>query len=770
MTDSNSSRKPGRARASLSARGAVRTIVVSGDALADWVVAQQDEGEPRRTAGPKWQGRQQGVRQLEIPGGSRLLEKLITTALPKAQAWTPTWDHVDWFDTQISHYHATLAPFPEGDKVKDYDDLRNFRWRISDDLGISRRSKCKNHNEKCLGVAEPENADLVVIADAGLGFFNDHELPKAINDSEKAPWVIVKTGGDGMLARTRTDRLWEALHSRRDRVIVVTTADDLRRVSGLEIRRGTAWERAAGDCLKIFQQEHRLNQYRFVAVSFGPAGAFLFDRDMHDGHNYWIFYNPVSVEGSPDFWLNGRMWGYTSTLATAIAQSIISSIDSKGDPQNDSVSANATITSGVKRGLKAMQEVYKNGFGRIVAEGDSDQSTPIPDFPFAAIKSALKLSNREIAKDKNIAWVSVTERNIKSPVIFTSGRDLEEIARGIVYGGVDEVLATTSIPHLKYGKVVTVDRREIESCQSVRALVKEYAERSGTRVRRYWKTERARTPTPLSIAVFGQPGSGKSTAVREVIGSIKVQEREFTFEEFNLSQFRDTSELANSFHLLRDDRLRGKVPVVLWDEFDSFLDRPLGWLRYFLSPMQDGTFQDGQIVHPIGRSVFVFAGGVYSSLQSFKSQESDAEFKAAKGPDFLSRVRGTMDLQGIEKRPDDPFWVIRRAILLRSVLETETSLFPKGQDGDKGFDGRDGNKPIDEDVLNAFLRVSEFTHGVRSMQAIVRNSSLLGERYFSRSSLPNVTQLNLHVSSKEFYEAMDSASARRTGGSSASSP
>ncbi|MDN0198309.1 AAA family ATPase [Streptomyces sp. S.PNR 29] len=692
------------------------------------------------------------------------MEKLITTALPKAHVWTPTWQHVDWFDTQISHYHATLAPFPESDKVKDFDDLRNFRWRISDDLGISRRGECKKHDEKCLGIAEPENADLVVIADSGLGFFKDHELPKAINKPEKRPWLIVKTGGDGMLART--DRLWDALPSRRDKVIVVTTADDLRRVSGLEIRRGTAWESEASDCLKIFQQERRLNQYRFVVVSFGPAGAFLFDRDVHGGRNYSLFYDPARVEGAPDFWLNGRMWGYTSTLATAITQRIISSIGNKDAPLSSPTSANEIIRIGVRRGLKAMQEVYRNGFGRIIAENssgqaDPTQADPAPDFPFVAVKDALKISKRDLDKDKRIAEVSVTERNVKSSAIFASSRDLEDIARDIVYRGVDDALADTTIPHLKYGKVVTVDRREIESFQSVRALVKEYAERAGTRVRRYWKTEKARTPTPLSIAVFGQPGSGKSTTVREVIGSIKVQEREFTFEEFNLSQFRNTSELADSFHLLRDDRLRGKVPVVLWDEFDSFFDRPLGWLRYFLSPMQDGTFQEGQTVHPVGRSVFVFAGGVYSSLESFKSQESNAEYRAAKGPDFLSRVRGTMELQGIEKRSDDPFWVIRRAILLRTFLERETSLFPKGQDG---------HKAIDEDVLNAFLRISDFTHGVRSMQAVVRNSSLLGERYFSRSSLPNVTQLNLHVNSEEFHNEMDFASARRVGGSSARSP
>jgi exodeoxyribonuclease-5 len=38
--------------------------------------------------------------------------------------------------------------------------------------------------------------------------------------------------------------------------------------------------------------------------------------------------------------------------------------------------------------------------------------------------------------------------------------------------------------------------------------------------------------------------------------------------------------------------------LVFWDEFDSALDnQPLAWLRHFLAPMQDGAFQEGQIVH-----------------------------------------------------------------------------------------------------------------------------------------------------------------------------
>ncbi|WP_329338731.1 hypothetical protein OG252_24610 [Streptomyces sp. NBC_01352] len=579
---------------------------------------------------------------------------------------------------------------------------------------------------------------MIVLVESGLKYFEDHDLPKGIDREDKVPWLLVKLGGDGML--DRNDKLHRALTQRRDKVIVVTTADDLRRVPGTKISRSTAWDLEASDCARVFRTQDRLNQYRFVVVSFGPAGALLFDREANDDARLRLFYDASTVEGSSDFWLNGRMWGYTSALTAAICRKILTSWEDDASL----VVGNAVMNDGVRRGIGAMQRIYDAGFGPI---SDDDALC----FPVAEVGAAIngtasgRVAEVPVDREAGSSWT----------VLNASPRRLDEIAHEIVYKGVEKALEVTKVPHLKYGRVVTVDRREIESYQSVRSLVKDYVERRGTRVRNYWEMQQARTPVPLSIAIFGQPGSGKSTAVREIIGSLKIQDRELKIEEFNLSQFRGTSELIDSFHLLRDHRLRGRVPVVLWDEFDTDFDGTLGWLRYFLSPMQDGSFQQGQAVHPIGRSVFVFAGGVASTLDEFKNlgsaeefnpaKGSTEEFKLAKGPDFLSRVRGTMELQGIDKRDDDPLWVLRRAILLRSILQSETHLF----DGHE-----DGVSAIDADVLNAFLGVEKFSHGVRSLRAIVVNSSLAGEYYYSKSSLPNETQLNLHVKSGEFYAAM----------------
>ncbi|MBK8280226.1 MAG: hypothetical protein IPK94_09000 [Saprospiraceae bacterium] len=54
----------------------------------------------------------------------------------------------------------------------------------------------------------------------------------------------------------------------------------------------------------------------------------------------------------------------------------------------------------------------------------------------------------------------------------------------------------------------------------------------------------------------------------------------------------------------------GKTPLIFFDEFDTaYNSKALGWIQYFLAPMQDGVFKDGEKLHPLGKAIFVFAGG-----------------------------------------------------------------------------------------------------------------------------------------------------------------
>jgi len=97
--------------------------------------------------------------------------------------------------------------------------------------------------------------------------------------------------------------------------------------------------------------------------------------------------------------------------------------------------------------------------------------------------------------------------------------------------------------------------------------------------------ENRRVDRPLSLAVFGQPGSGKSFAIKQLAEEIFGDEAKVF--EFNLTQFREWGDLVLAFHLIRDAAAKGRIPFVFWDEFDTGGHK---WLEHFLAPMQDADF------------------------------------------------------------------------------------------------------------------------------------------------------------------------------------
>jgi hypothetical protein len=122
--------------------------------------------------------------------------------------------------------------------------------------------------------------------------------------------------------------------------------------------------------------------------------------------------------------------------------------------------------------------------------------------------------------------------------------------------------------------------------------------------------------------------------------------------------------------------LSGKLPLVFWDEFDTALNgQRLGWLAHFLAPMQEAAFQQGQINHNLGRAIFVFTGGTKESMAAFDREPDDEEFRQAKGPDFVSRLKGYVNILGPNPQGgeplNDPYYLVRRALLLRSLLERD---------------------------------------------------------------------------------------------------
>ena len=328
--------------------------------------------------------------------------------------------------------------------------------------------------------------------------------------------------------------------------------------------------------------------------------------------------------------------------------------------------------------------------------------------------------------------------------------DLYSLARQIALYGPMKALQGWNIPIAKFNFLLTVDRKEIEFLHHLRTLISEYLQNKNNQ--------------PLSIAVFGAPGSGKSFSIKQLAKSLDTPEQDIEDITFNLSQFNEDNpgDLYQAFHAVRDISLSGRIPLVFWDEFDS---KNLAWLRYFLAPMQDGEFQEGQLIHYIGKSIFVFAGGTCSCMEEFEEKTETAT--SEKGPDFLSRIKGFINVMGpnptlcyedhMNNLPDqedetefinlaknaDPEYVIRRAILINSLLNL-------------GYKHLFNNSvlQIDDGVLNALLLVPKFKHGTRSMETIFKTSQLFGKRKYHRSDLPPESQMDLHVNGQKFFELL----------------
>lgn len=300
--------------------------------------------------------------------------------------------------------------------------------------------------------------------------------------------------------------------------------------------------------------------------------------------------------------------------------------------------------------------------------------------------------------------------------------EIIETARKIVIHGEKEIL--NSVPSCKYGALQTVDRMEIENYRAIVNLMKKYAQDKDTR--------------PLSLAVFGFPGSGKSFGIKQIAKTLGG----FEIFVYNLSQFTSLRELEVAFQEIRDASIKGeRLPLVFFDEFDSsFNGEPLGWLKTFLAPMQDGVFMEDGRERQIGRAVFVFAGGTSTSFRNFVSQDQNL-FRKAKGPDFVSRLKGYLNIQGPNPTSkEDKVYIIRRAMLLRSLTTRNA----------KQLLDSDMRVNIDENILYALLTTETYRHGSRSLEFFISMSPLLGEKKWNSSLLPPRSQMDIHVDAEEF--------------------
>ena len=615
-------------------------------------------------------------------------------------------------------------------------------WRIKEFLGCQSarwgpRKEGGDDADLCQGKGQqPAKPDVLVIDDLGLGFSaNERAWPPCLANPSNGPEAIV------VKASATFDRpLWKKLLSPEwaGRVTVVVTGAMLREV-GARLGRGFSWDQTIEEVQRVFAAGGAGWPLRYchrVVVIFGRSGAAVFSREPQApevpepltlAFERFVF-DPMNLEASWSAGVKGRTFGVGSLItASVVVQELTAEVFVDQETGVESVikpSSHLTLSTG----LGAARELHRRG-----ADGDLNnfRLDGIEEECFKSVVADKKLTgtfrsafNRELLD----APVLVKSEEVPEPSLLTDalGVSIEFLtvaAEAIVRFGGKQALA--SVPSLKCGKYFTVDRTEIESLNSVRNLIQDYQANAGD-------------TRPLSIAVFGQPGSGKSFAIKQLAEALFGKEKAVL--EYNLSQFEDREDLHEAFHEVRDKSVQGQLPLVFWDEFDSGRgEAPLAWLKEFLAPMQDAKFLAKGKEHPFGKCIFIFAGGTSTTFNEFdQSGIGDDTFKKVKGPDFVSRLRGFVNIKGPNPiaGEHDEVHVVRRALLLRSFIERyhRDVIHPDS-----------GELMMHPAVLTAFLQVRKYCHGARSMESIISLSRLHESRHFGPSELPAPEVVQLHV-------------------------
>lgn len=626
------------------------------------------------------------------------------------------------FDSLTSY--GVWTPHPTAPKLKD------MVWRVSMSGGYGTAAS----PAKPMPMPRPAavQATTVVLDDGALGFryaADSNQWP----DLGSARQILLKHSAP----LCRGD-LWAALtRTAADRLTVIVKASDLRRDEA-QVSRRLSWEQTVVDTLRVLESHAILRDLKrasTLVVTFGDAGALCVRRVGAKVRRIVLLFRPGEMEGQHASRDAGSVYGFQSCMAAALAYRI-AALDLPVDEGKQPPVLDDLLLRGIRSGLRAQRTLYEAGHGRVAAnapgfpDGEIAQAILASAGEFEAVDVPLHLAADPASAD---AW-SILHQLEPGP----SGNPapMAGLARLVARFGRN---AVATVPHLAIGPLFSVDRREIESLRAVERSIADY-EAAG------------RQKKPLSVAVFGPPGAGKSFAVKAIAQKLLPNSQ---LLEFNLSQFQDARDLVGAFHQVRDEVLQGHTPVVFWDEFDS---KDNQWLQYLLAPMQDGRFQEDHITHPLGKCVFVFAGGTSATLEGFTpskdNKEAHALFRQRKGPDFVSRLHAYLDVMGPNPPLDanhqptggDRTYPIRRALVLRALL---------GAFGDEVLN-------LDTGLLHALLTVPRYIHGTRSFEKIVQAVRSHGGHHISRSALPSMPMLNRDTDGPELLRLMATRDAFKT--------
>jgi len=732
----------------------LKQITIFGDTAIDWVDFPEAprSKEEDSTNHCRNLSLEPGTKRLAIGGGAYMLTDFLTKITAgKAHVSGPELENkLEHPDLQKIHSYIAVSNYKA---KKDDADI----WRISDLNGFSRPApeECEIEGPH---LEELTKSELIVIDDAANGCRHNSKITKRLNKvRSESTTTIYKMSrpihfrhlkGDPCGIDCAKCSLWTWIKQRyidlykniepkpkNSKLVVILDAEDLR-TEECEISKGLSWERTAVDTVNAFLVDEAEHYDRFfikkektyilacwVIIRFGLDGAVI----LPPGCNYesasnkdeytkraYLVYDRNRIEGQFNFETKGLMTGYSSTLTAIVTNSILN---------NNNVIDIETILEATKKGLTAARTVLLEGFDKSKSIHPCDtlinasKNSPDKCFQTSIIPYAKNEFHRPIG-----GWSIITSSGLQV---------IEKAAMDILSKGVD--YCPDKFPIAKFGALTTLDKSEIEGYRNIERLVREY-------------TENTNKKEPLCLAVFGQPGSGKSYGVKQVIKSI-INDVEIL--GFNISEFTSTKQLSRAFHQVTDKTGSNHMPLIFFDEFDSkFGEQSCGWLKYFLAPMNDGEFNDGIDTHPIGRAIFVFAGGTFHQYSEMSNACFKEDMKDAKVPDFVSRLRGHLNILGSNPTHETDYTcMLRRATVLYDNLSRRADAL--GRTAHWLKDNKN-HISINNGVKRAFLKAPHYKNSTRSMVAIMEMSALSNSKGYTKSALPPPYLLEMQVNAPAF--------------------
>ena len=628
------------------------------------------------------------MEEYKLPGGTALL------------AWLMGIQHVLPRSCREEYYE--IKPFEAKKEVNNKDDKVVPKYRSFErKLGIKDAKDRKNYEELIFG----RDGKYTIVYDQELGVTSIPGNPAHVM------WISDK-----------------ALPIKKDGIDLLFIDGDVLREKGAMISKSVSWERTVMNLLwhlrnnKKFQEPCKLCDIPRILVTFAEDGAVYIINEGGKIQKAWLYL------------LNGRSEGN-------LREEKLGSKGYIGDSFIIMAAAAAKRLPEILPGSPCQESILGSILGSILESGAKfiRDGYPLPGKSDKVCKYKILDT---ICKSGNLHPIGILPSgNTQAPetyLIANPGSEVKslELAKNYVLSGREYIEGQ---PILEIGKLKSIDRWEIEAFHNIRNVILDYYKQDQP-----IKEEQQ----PLSIAVFGSPGSGKSFGVKQIVKNV-LGEKFVERKEFNVTQFVNEDDLSAAFQKVRDIILAGKFPLVVFEEFDVSERR---WLKNFLMPMQDGKFKDGSGEHPLGKCILVFAGGTAATFDEFSAVPADKNelkaYKDQKVPDFVSRIKASINIAGPNPRDSGDYnYILRRALLLRDFCEDDSRIDMEHKD--------ESGKPdfIDPNILKAMLLVPKFKHGARSVKTILEMSRIETGKW-TPASLPLGEQMEIHVSDRRFTDIL----------------